>query len=273
MTETKCKGGTIYRIGLSEIHYIGYFYGANGGRESLKDAYLRIGQARGGTPDFLFNCELFDFSSRRPASDVVENGRTHRLTEGFGLAFVDHKRPVFSYKNNVSAPDYVGFYPTLIRGGKLDVQTAPAGLAGARGRTALGTDTAGNLYLALIPDRGGGATLAETARALMAAGAKNGGNLDGGASTQWYTPTGCHSTGRALRGFIALWLAAPPCLGTKTVQVKTALNIRRDPPNSLGVNLSRVVGVYHSGDTVRVYEARAGWWRTERGWCYGAYLK
>lgn len=445
MTTTALRNGKIYKVPAAEIEYIGYFYGANSGREDLKAAYTRIGKMRGRQPDFLLNCELFDFSSRKPASDVVDERCIHRLTESFGMAFVDHKRPVFSYKNNVSAPDYIGFYPHLIRGGKVDFARSPAGLSGSRGRTAIATNKDGDLYLALVPDKTGGATLQQVAKGLLAAGATDGGNLDGGGSSQWYSPGGCTYTGRALRGFVAVWCkqqasvppettggvqivrdyipagkinrpgktnpmqyitihetgntskgagakahasylrnlrdkvswhytvdsqviyqhlpdnetayhagdgadgpgnaksigieicvnadgdfdqavrnaaqlcrklmaehgisqanikqhhdwarkdcprnlrrsgwddflvlcgggstSEPKPVGQKRVQVRTALNIRKSAPNALGINLSPVVGTYRNGETVQVYEAKAGWWRTARGWCYGLYLK
>lgn len=273
MTVSNLAGGKIYRIPAGDIEYVGYFYGANAGREDLKDARVRIGSLRGRVPDFLINCELFDFNTRRPASDVVASGKIHRLTESFGLAFPGNRYAVFSYKNNVSAPDYIGFYPHLIRGGKVDFASSPAGLSGSRGRTAVGVDPSGNLYLALVPDKSGGATLPEVAKGLLAAGATDGGNLDGGGSSQWYSPGGCTYTGRSLRGFVAVWLKPEPPVGQKRVQVRTALNIRKSAPNALGINLSPVVGTYRNGETVPVYEAKAGWWRTGRGWCYGFYLK
>ena len=248
MTQTKLNNGKIYRIPAGEIEYAGYFYGANGGREDLRDAYARIGDIRGRAPDFLINCELFDTKTRAAASDVVASGVVHRLGEGFGAAFFENRRVVFSYKNSVGAPDYVGFYPTLIRGGEDTASTVPPGLGGKRGRTALGMNDAGDVFLALVPDSGG-ATLKQVAKGLIAAGATEGGNLDGGGSSQWYSPGGVTYTGRALRGFIALWLRQYAML-RKTVRVKSALNIRRDPPNSLGVNLSPVVGVYRDGESV-----------------------
>ena len=447
MTYTTLSNGKIYKVLASEIEYIGYYYGANGGNEDLKKAYTRIGNSYGRKPDFLINCELFDFNTRKPASDVVDEGKIHRLTECFGMAFVDHKKPVFSYRNNVNAPDYVGFYPQLIRNGKRDNFRVPAGLGGSRGRTALATDKAGNLYLALVPNNGTGATLQQVADGLIRAGATDGGNLDGGGSSQWYSPGGCTYTGRKLRGFVAVWCkqqasaptttsgvqiikdyipagrlnrpgksnpmkyitihetgntskgagakahasylrnvgdkvswhytvddsviyqhlpdnetayhagdgangpgnaqsigieicvnvdgnfdkavrnaawlvrklmaehnisaanikqhhdwngkdcphnlrkggwadfmalcksgsnttpSAPKPIATKTVQVKSALNIRQGAPTAFGINMSRIVGTYRNGERVNVYEAKAGWWRTDRGWCYGLYLK
>lgn len=195
----------IYKVCASNIEYIGYFYGKNG-NESIKAAYTRVAGERGREPDFFFNAELFDFSTRKAASDVVCGGTIHRLTESFGIAFPNNKKAVFSYKNNANARDYVGAYPVLIRNGKAEA-SVPAGLEGSRGRTAIGVDAAGNVFVALIPDGSGDMTLQQLRTALIEAGATDAINLDGGGSTQFYAPGGkTHYTGRNLRGFIGIWL-------------------------------------------------------------------
>ncbi|MBR2181263.1 MAG: phosphodiester glycosidase family protein, partial [Oscillospiraceae bacterium] len=194
----------IYKINASDIEYIGYFYGKNG-NESIKAAYTRIAGERGRVPDYFFNAELFDFSTRKAASDVVCGGNVHRLTESIGIAFPDNKKAVFAYKNNVGAKDYVGAYPVLIRNGKAET-TVPAGLEGSRGRTAIGVDSAGNVYVALIPDGDNDMTLSSLRSAFIAAGATDAINLDGGGSTQYYAPGASHYTGRNVRGFIGIWL-------------------------------------------------------------------
>ena len=113
MTSKTLHGGRIYEIPLSDIEYIGYFY-ADDGNEEIKSAKRRITSSRGREPDFLLNAELFDFITRRAASDVVAGGEIVRLTESYGMAFPENKTAVFSYKNNVNAPDYVGAYTILI---------------------------------------------------------------------------------------------------------------------------------------------------------------
>ncbi len=205
MTRIPLRNGAIYRICATEIEYVGYFYGANNGCEDLHSAYKRITSAHKIPPTFLINCELFNMKTRAAASDVVCAGKIHRLTEGFGVAFPENKSAVFSYKNNVKASDYAGFYPTLIKNGKKAFSSVPNGLNGTRGRTALATDAQGNIYLALVPDSKG-ATLTQITNDLIHAGATDGGNFDGGASSQWYSPGGCIYTGRPLRGFIGIWI-------------------------------------------------------------------
>jgi len=205
ITHTRLNNGKIYRIPAGDIAHIGYFYGANGGREDIKSAYNRLTSQRGSPPSFLVNCELFNMTTREAASDIVSNGTVHRLTDGFGIAFSQNIRAEFSYNNSASALDYVGFYPTLLRNGKRAFTRVPQGLSGRRGRTALAVNRAGDLFLALVPNSGG-ATLSQITTGLISAGATDGGNLDGGASSQWYSPGGVTYTGRALRGFIGIWL-------------------------------------------------------------------
>ena len=261
MKATNYKGGRLYTVPLEDIGYIGYFYAKNG-KEEIKSARTRITKERGRAPDFLMNAELFDFSTRKAASDVVSNGVIHRLTEGYGLAFPGNTTAVFSYKNNVGAADYIGAYPTLVRNGKEEV-TNPAGITGRRGRTALGLGN-GNLHVALLPDKGG-ATLAELRRAFINAGAENAINLDGGGSTQFYAPLGNHFSGRRVRGFIGIW-----CRGgdVRYVSVRTSLNIR----SGAGV-LNKRVGKLYNGDVVNVLEEKNGWCRVASGWVSSLYLR
>ncbi len=269
MKATQCGGGKIYSFALSEIEYIGYFYGTNG-NEDIRDAYTRISKERGKQPDFFMNAELFDFSSRKAASDVVANGKIHRLTEGYGIAFPENKTAVFSYKNNVNAKDYIGAYPLLAKNGAEHIQN-PAGITGTRGRTALGLDGK-NLYVALVPDKNG-VTLSTLRRAFLTAGAKDAINLDGGGSTQFYAPKGNYFTGRKVRGFIGVWrksnsedsLKLTP--DVRVVKVRTNLRIRTSA--SL---LGKVVGRLYDGDMVTVLEEKKGWCRISSGWVSSAYL-
>ena len=203
MISTKFKGGYIHKISMIDIEHIEYFYGTNG-NESIKSAYARAKEKYGRAPDLFMNAELFETETRQPASDVVCGGKVHRLTEGYGIAFVDNVKPVFSYKNNVNAKDYIGAYPVLIRNGKMET-SEPSGIGGTRGRTAIGVGK-GNLYIALIPDGSNDATLTELRKAFINVGATDAINLDGGGSTQFYSPNGNHFTGRKVRGFVGIWV-------------------------------------------------------------------
>ncbi len=256
------KGGKLYTIPQSDIEHIGYFYG-NSGNETVQSARTRITKLRGRAPDFLMNAELFDFSTRKAASDVVCGGVKHRLTEGYGMAFPGNSKAVFSYKNNVGAGDYVGAYPVLVRNGK-EEKAIPDGIGGRRGRTALGVGN-GNLFIVLLPDSGG-ATLPELRREIISAGATDAINLDGGGSTQFYAPLGNHFSGRKVRGFIGIWLKTKE--DYRTVKVRTSLNIRA----GAGI-LNKRVGKLYNGDVVTVLEEKNGWCRIASGWVSSLYLK
>lgn len=260
MTANAFKGGKMYSVPLKDLEYIGYF-GAKGNNEEIKNAYSRIAKQRGRAPDFLFNAELFDFKTRAAASDVVSGGVVHRLTEGYGIAFPDNKSAVFSYKNNVGAADYIGAYPVLVRNGKEET-SVPSGIAGRRGRTALGVSDS-KLFIALLPDYRG-ATPAELRRAFVSFGAQNAINLDGGGSTQFYAPLGNHFSGRCVRGFIGVWIHGGDI---RYVKVRTALNVR----SGAGV-LNKRIGKLYNGDAVTVLEEKAGWARIVTGWVSAKYL-
>lgn len=281
MKVTKCGSGKIYSFPMSDIEYIGYFFGDNKGRELVKSAYTRLKKSRGSAPDFLFNAELFEFDTRYAVSDVVCGGVVHRLREGYGIAFPNNNKAVFSYKNNVGAKDYVGAYPVLIKGGKLET-SVPSGLSGSRGRTAIGVGN-NNLIVALIPDGSNDATLSALRNSMKSAGATDAINLDGGGSTQFYAPNGNFFTPRPVRGFIGIWLkktsSNKPSVSTtqttptqtvtdvRTVKVKTNLRIRKSPST-----LSLTVGRLYNGDKVTVLETKGDWCKISKGWVSSKYL-
>ena len=274
MTSKKVGSGYIYTVPQSDIEYVGYFYGVNGS-ESIKSAYSRMKKFRGRAPDFFFNAELFDNKTRKPTSDVVADGKIHKLTETYGIAFPNNTKAVFSYKNNVGAKDYVGAYPVLVRNGKLET-SVPAGTSGSRGRTAIGVDN-NSLYIALIPDGANDVTLSQLRTEFIKCGADNAINLDGGGSTQFYAPNGNCYTGRPVRGFIAVWLKKPNVpkptptptkTDIRTVKVNSKLRIRKTP--SL---LGSVVGWLYNGNKVEVLETKGSWCRIAQGWVSSTYLK
>ena len=273
MTSKKIGSGYMYTIPQSDIEYIGYFYGEKG-KEKIKKAYSRMKKLRGREPDFFFNAELFDNKTYKPTSDVVAGGNIHKLTEGYGIAFPNNTKAVFSYKNNVNAKDYIGAYPVLIKDGKAEA-SVPAGTTGSRGRTAIGVD-GNSLYIALIPDGANDLTLTELRTAFINCGAKDAINLDGGGSTQFYSPNGSCDTGRAVRGFIAVWLkkqnatkpaATPANADMRTVKVNSKLRVRKTP--SL---LGTVTGWLYNGAKVEVLEVKGSWCRIAQGWVSSTYL-
>ena len=159
------KNGRIYKLLPEEIKSIHYIYAKNG-KEAIDKAYARIKKEWGSSPDFLFNCELFNIETREPQSSVVEKGKIHLLTDGHGISFVDNKKPVWSYMNNVKAPDYVGVYPTLVRNGIIQVNASPSGLE-VRGAEPLSASTEELLIYRACRDRYNDATLHELAEAYL----------------------------------------------------------------------------------------------------------
>ena len=260
MKVSKCGGGKVYSFPQSDIEYIGYFPGKEK-RETVEAAYSRIAKEKGREPDFLFNAELFDFDTRKPASDVVSCGSAHRLTENFGIAFPGNKSAVFCYKNNVGAKDYVGAYPVLIRNGKCE-SSVPAGLGGIRGRTAIGVGN-GKCHVALVPDSSG-VSMQKLRTVMKLAGATDAINLDGGGSTQGYIVGEAYLSSRPVRGFIGVWLKCD----MRRVQVRTSLNVRSGP----GIWYKKVGSLYN-GDVVRAFETKLGFCRTSVGWVSSLYLK
>ena len=267
MTSKNYKGGIIYKIPKKEeLERIGYYYGKNG-IEDAKSAKANVKKLYGREPDIIMNAELFNFTTRKPASDVVAGGVVHRLTEGYGFAFPENKDVVFSYKNNVNAPDYIGGYPTLVRNGKEEAQN-PAGITGKRGRTALGIG-GDNLFVMLIPDKTG-ATVGEIRREFVTIGAEHAINLDGGGSTQYYAPMGNYLSGRKVRGFIYIYLKkAKKKEDVRTVKVTGQLRVRSGP----GYGYPRIE-LLNNGDKVTVTHTAGAWCKIGEGrWVHKSYLK
>ncbi len=203
--------------------------------------------------------------------DVVAGGEAHRLTEGYGFAFPENKKAVFSYKNNVNAPDYIGAYPVLVRNGKEEAQN-PAGITGSRGRTALGLDKNNeNLYVMFVPDNKG-ATLWEIRSKFVAEGAENAINLDGGGSTQGITLNGEYLSKRKVRGFFYIYLKQKQTKkneDVRTVKVVGQLRVRSGP----GYGYPRI-DLLNNGDKVTVTQTAGAWCKIGEGrWVHKSYLK
>ena len=83
------KNGRIYKLLPEEIKSIHYIYAKNG-KEAIDKAYARIKKEWGSSPDFLFNCELFNIETREPQSSVVEKANTSAYRRAW-ISFVDNK--------------------------------------------------------------------------------------------------------------------------------------------------------------------------------------
>lgn len=249
----------------------------NSGRKTMAQIKRELGC------DYIINAGLFNMATFRPMNYLVSDGRILSSNGGkFGFSF-NGSVACLSYDNNVNYPHHVSGYPCLIKDGEKAFSKTPAGLEGHRGRSAAGI-TKDALILRAVQDVSGNSdfTLDELYRDMKNRGCIHAINLDGGGSVQCDFYSNTITSSRIVHNFICVWLKKPGSgpvqpkpepIATKRVSVRTALNIRAGAPNALGINLNRVIGTYRNGEVVPVYEAKAGWWRTDRGWCYGLYLK
>lgn len=235
-----------------------------------------------------------------PASGVVNDGKNDKLTEAYGISFKDKKTPVFTYKNNIGAPDWIGAYPTLVKDGLLGFTSVPSGLSGNRARTALGIK--GNTFgILVIPEQSGikDATLRDVANIFINAGYTYAINLDGGGSTSYQTNDVSYEQGRKVRGFICVWykdgkgnLAGRKVAASKVEAVKTEtkvetpvvknenssyqvkitaskLNVRNGPST-----LYRVKGVISRNEIRTIVNEKNGWGQLSNGgWISLKYTK
>lgn len=236
----------------------------NSGRKSMAKIKRDLGC------DYLINAGLFNMRSFLPVNQLVANGITYATAKGMtGMSFFD-ERAVLSYENNVKYPDHVSGYPCLLKDGKKAYTAVPAGIEGCRGRSAIGYGT--HAVVLLCCSDGTDALTVDGLRAEMRRlGCVDAINLDGGGSAQCDFAGKQIKSSRTVHNYIAIWLKRDS--KTKTVSVRTALNIRQGAPNAVGINTSKVVGTYTNGQRVMVYESRAGWYRTDRGWVCGMYLR
>lgn len=204
---TSYKKGYVYEIPLDMIDRVEYCPMAGSKGERVSSAAKRI-KWNGRSPDIICNCELFNMTSYKPASAVVDEGQVQLLNGTSGFAFVDHKTPVFTYNNGINGVDFVGGYPVLVCNGKQYFTKDPAGLGGYRGRTALGLNEK-NFSFIFVPEQAGSADaeLTDVASTFISMGYTYAIGLDGGGSTSYQTPDAGYEQGRAVRGFVCLWYA------------------------------------------------------------------
>jgi len=156
--------------------------------------------------DYIINAGLFNLNTFAPMGILVKDGK--RLTNGkdqYGYAFKDGKA-VYSYDNNVNWPDFVSAYPVLLANGKQAFTSAPAGLDGNRGRSAVGI-TKDSLILRCVSDSGTGKlTLTQLANDMIYLGCDTAINLDGGGSSQCDFAGQKITSSRLVQNFICVWV-------------------------------------------------------------------
>lgn len=296
VTYTRPMNGYFYHIPFDQIERVEYCPMSGSKGETVTNAAKRI-MWNGRYPDIIVNAELFT-SAYKPASGVVNDGKNDKLTEAYGISFKDKKTPVFTYKNNIGAPDWIGAYPTLVKDGLLGFTSTPSGLSGNRARTALGIK--GNVFgILVIPEQSGSkdATLKDVADIFINAGYTYAINLDGGGSTSYQTNEVSYEQGRKVRGFICVWykdgegnlagrkaIAAKPApekvetSNTETTKsdnsykvkiTASSLNVRKGPST-----LYRVIGGISRNEIRTIVAEKNGWGQlSDGGWVSLTYVK
>lgn len=220
--------------------------------------------------DYLINAGLYTRETFKPENLLVVDGKTLSSSKGkFGMSFCN-ENITLSYENQTLSPYHVSGYPCLLHKGQKAFTSTPSGLGGQRGRSAIGYGTHA-VVLYCCSDGSDGLYLNEICQKMRDLGCVNAINLDGGGSSQCDFLGKQVNSSRIVHNYIAIWLKHDGVI--KTVSVRTKLNIRQSAPNALGTNTSKVVGTYSNGERVAVYEFRSGWYRTNKGWVCGLYLK
>ena len=199
-------GGLTLKIALNEIRKIEYVLG-NQPTEDIRSVAKRTGA------DFVINANFFVMKDGRTLGEVTDEGVD--LSDGlnpYGYGFVDKKKPVFSYNNNVGAIDFIGGYPCLLRNGTV-AQEAAKHIGGIdynkkRGRTAIGLTSDNEFVVRVIPDTVScpRKTIPQLITEMKRLGCVNAINLDGGGSSQYVSPKTTYFSGRKVDGFICIWI-------------------------------------------------------------------
>lgn len=262
------KNGFTFKGTPNDWERIEYIHGVEP-KETMVHAYKRLGC------DILINCNFFAMSTGATCGNVTDEGKV--LSSGmsaFGYAFKDKKTPVFDYLNSTKAIDFAGFYPCLLKAGQQYIDTKEVGFSATstrvkyrRGRTACG-DANGTFVIRCIPDTTAYTrkTIPEMVTEMKNLGCYNAGGYDGGGSTQYITPWGRFISGRAVDGFIAIWLKKSPASDTssitKKVTAKSGLRLRSQATTS-----SKTLTIVPYGTSVTVLSTSNGWCKVK----YGAY--
>lgn len=188
---------------FNNIAHIGY-YPMTGTKGEIVSAAAKRIKWNDRYCDAICNAELFDMTTYAPVSGVVSGGVDVKLTDTFGISFVNNIKPTFSYKNNVKAPDWISAYPMLVRDGKKAYANIPSGLGGEKARTALCMND--NVFAICYVPATMPCTLDDFTDLIIERGFKTAINLDGGGSTACVTPYVSYDQGRKVRGFIAMWM-------------------------------------------------------------------
>jgi hypothetical protein len=135
----------------------------------------------------IMNGMLYNLSDLKTVANEYWRGGKLVSTGKYPGYAIENQTVKWCEHNDAGAPTFIGMYPSLVQGGA--ALPIPSGLGidqeVSRGRTLMGRVPRG-LYLACVPDVSGTGdwALAEAQRHLLLRAALDGGNLDGGGSTQ-----------------------------------------------------------------------------------------
>ena len=185
--EYSLKGGLTLKLNHNDIEKIEYIQGHQP-VESITSVHQRT------KCDIIINANFYMTSSGNTMGEVFDEGK--HLSSGmspYGYGFVDKKTPVFSYKNNIKAKDFVGGYPCLLKDNKVYIDTSDPAFSekstARRGRTTCGSND--DLFvIRVIPDTVSypRRSIKELANEMKSLGCKDAMNYDGGGSSQYVTP-------------------------------------------------------------------------------------
>lgn len=157
-------------------------------------------------PDAISNAELFEKKNGEliAASGSVVQKVNELLADVNGIGIKNGTTPLYTYKNQAKADDWLGGYPTLIANGKIAFTSVPSGLGGERGRTAIAFN---NTHFAFFwVKEEDGCDLFAFADAILEKGFTYAINLDGGGSTSFITPGVAYEQNRKVRNKFGLWV-------------------------------------------------------------------
>lgn len=205
--EYNLSNGLMVKLKKEDILRVEYIHGLEPA-EKIENAYKRIGC------DIIINANFFAMNTGAPVGKLWDEGvklSEYGLSE-YGYGFNGKDLPVFDKMNSKKNKDFVGGHPSLLVNGKTHIDTTENGFSATstqkRGRTCIG-DTADNKFvIRCIPDtiKYTRYNISGMARVMKNNGCINAVNLDGGGSTQFITPWGKYISGRAVDGFICVWL-------------------------------------------------------------------
>lgn len=185
----------IAKLSPYEINKIKIVRAENNKTESLASVKARTGA------DIIINGGTFNMTTGKPESYVTIDGKnlaTGYCGYGYGVSgnILD-----WSWQNALGLNDFIGAYGLLVTAGKTDINLTEN--SGNRQRTAIGYTADDELVIYCTTD---GIDYNPLAKELVDLGCITAINLDGGGSTQWYSPQSEFSSGRAVSWWICIYL-------------------------------------------------------------------